>query len=90
MKKNELIKKLQFIEGNPVVLLSGEGSDFLMLKDVKLEKMHQSKSEPGEYIEDDEFEGEVGYNTYCHENYNAKVEECILLTLYERYLLSSQ
>lgn len=83
MKKSELIKKLQSINGNPVVLLSGEGSDFLVLKDVKLGKMHQSNSEPGEYIEGDDFEGEVGYNTYCHENYNAKAEECILLTLYE-------
>ncbi len=52
MTKNELIEKLQSIEGNPVVLLSGEGSVFLALRGVKLEKMHQSKSEPEEYVDD--------------------------------------
>lgn len=83
MLKSELIERLQSIEGDPVVLLSSEGSDFSPLKGVNLEKMHRSKSEPEEYIEDYEFEGEVGYNTYCHENYNEKVEECILFTLYE-------
>lgn len=84
MTKSELIKKLQSIEGDPVILLNGEGSDFLVLKGAKLENMHQSKKDPGEYIEDDEHQGEVGYNTYCHDNYNEKSEECILLTLYER------
>jgi len=83
MTKNELIEKLQSIEGNQVVLLSGEGSVFLALRGVKLEKMHQSKSEPEEYVDDYDFEGEVGYNTYLHDNYNEKVEECILFTLYE-------
>lgn len=79
MTKNELIKKLQSIEGNPVVLLNGEGADFLALKGVKFEKMHQSKSEPGEYIEDYEFKGEVCYNTYCHENYNEKSKNVFCL-----------
>lgn len=83
MLKSKLIERLQSIEGDPVVLLSGEGSDFLPLKGVNLEKMHQSISDSEAYIEDDEFEGEVGYNTYCHDNYNEKAEECILLTLYE-------
>ncbi len=63
MTKNELIEKLQSIEGNPVV------------------KMHQSNNEPGEYIEDSNFESEIGYNTFYHDNYNVKTEECVLLTL---------
>lgn len=83
MLKSELIERLQSIDGNPVVLLCGEGSDFLVLKGVKLKKMHRSNREPGEYIEDDDFEGEVGYNTFYHDNYNIESEECILLTLYE-------
>ena len=83
MTKNELIEKLQSINGNPEVLLNGEGSECLKLKGVKLNKMHQSNNEPGEYIEDYDYEREAGYNTFYHENYKANVEECILLTLYE-------
>lgn len=81
MLKNELIEKLQSIEGNPEVLLNGEGSEYSVLKDVKIEKMHRSNNNPGEYIEDYLFEGEVGYNTFYHENYNKKTKGCILLTL---------
>ena len=44
-------------------------------------KMHQSNNEPGEYIEDSNFESEIGYNTFYHDNYNVKTEECVLLTL---------
>ena len=35
MTKNELIEKLQSIEGNPVVLLSGEGSVFFCIERCK-------------------------------------------------------
>lgn len=83
MLKNELIEKLQSINGNPVVLLSDTECGCAELKGIKLKNMHQSKSEPGEYIEDYSFKGEVGYNTYYHENYNEEIEECILLTLYQ-------
>lgn len=81
MTKNELIEKLQSIEGNPVVLLNSGGSECLVLKGVKVVKMHQSNNEPGEYIEDSNFESEIGYNTFYHDNYNVKTEECVLLTL---------
>jgi len=83
MTKNELIKKLQSINGNPVVLISGEGIEYFTLNGVKIEKMHQSYNDQNEYIADKEFESEIGYNTYCHDNYKANTEDCIIFTLYE-------
>ncbi len=81
MTKNELIEKLQSINGNPVILLDDDELGCVLLKNVQLEKMHRSKYEPGEYVTDFSFEGETGYNTFYHDNYRKEIDECILLSL---------
>ncbi len=80
MTKNELIKKLQSISGNPTILFDDTELGCILLKDVKLDKMHQSKNEPEEYVTDFDFEGEIGHNTFYHDNYREEVDECIVLS----------
>ena len=81
MNKNELIQKLQSIDSNPVVLLADTELGFIEVKGVKFDKMHQSIAELDEYVTDFEFEGEIGCNTFFHDNYKEDVTECILLNL---------
>lgn len=81
MTKNELIQKLQSIDGNPVVLLTDTELGFVEVKSIKLDKMHQSITDSNEYVTDFAFEGETGYNTFFHDNYKKDVNECILLNL---------
>ncbi len=78
MTKNELIKELESVEGNPVILLSDVELGYVALKSVYLEKMHQSNEDLENYITDLEFKSEIGLNTFYHDNYNEKVEECIV------------
>jgi len=81
MRKNELIEKLRSIKGNPVILLEGEGDGCILLKKAQLNKMHQSKYNTEEYITDSLYELGAGYNTFYHDNYREKTDECILLSL---------
>lgn len=78
MTKNELIEKLQSVKGNPVILLNDAELGFLELKVARLEKMHQSNDEEN-YVTDFAFKSEVGLNTFYHNNYNEKIEECVVL-----------
>lgn len=80
MTKNELIEKLQFVEGDLVILLSDAELGFVTLKSVTLEKMHQSNDREN-YVTDFSFMSEIGFNTFYHDNYNEKVEECIVLSI---------
>lgn len=78
MTKNELIEKLQSVEGNPVILLSDAELGFIKLKVARLEKMHQSNDKEN-YVTDFTFKSEFGLNTFYHNNYNEKIEECVVL-----------
>lgn len=80
MTKNELIEKLQSVEGNPVILLSDAELGFIELKVARLEKMHQSNDEEN-YVTDFTFKSEVGLNTFYHNSYNEKIEECVVLSI---------
>ena len=81
MTKNELIQKLQSIDGDPVVLLADTELGHIELKGIRLEKMHQSIIDSDEYVTDFEFKEETGYNTFFHDNYKKDISECILLDL---------
>lgn len=81
MTKNELIDKLQTVEGNPVILLSYTELGCTELKTIRLEKMHQSKDDKEKYVTDFEFECETGYNTFYHDNYKKNANECIVFSL---------
>ena len=80
MTKNELIEKLQSVEGNPVILLSDAELGLIELKVARLEKMHQSNDEEN-YVTDFTFKQEVGLNTFYHNSYNEKIEECVVLSI---------
>lgn len=79
MTKNELIERLQQIDGNPQVLLN-DSEGFILLTDIQLENMHQSNQWLDEYVPDHEFESETGYNTYYHSNYNKEITKCIVFS----------
>ncbi len=79
MTKNELIDKLKSINGDPIILLNDTELGCILLNDIYLDKMHQSKEEPKEYVTDFDFEGETGHNTFYHDNYREEVDECIVL-----------
>ena len=81
MTKNELIEKLQSVEGNPVILLSDTELGCTKLKNVRLEKMHQSNDDVEKYVTDFEFECETGYNTFYHDNYKKNTDECLVFSL---------
>lgn len=81
MLKSELIEILQSIEGDPVVLLMDTELGCTKLKDAKIDKMHQSITDPDEYVEDSEFESENGINTFYHNNYKKDTEDCIVLNI---------
>lgn len=81
MTKNELIEKLQSVEGNPKILLNDAELGCSLLKTARLEKMHKAKNNIDGYIPDFSFQSEIGLNTFYHENYNEEIEECIVLDL---------
>lgn len=78
MLKNELIERLQSIDGNPIVLLDDTELGCIELKGVRSDKMHQSNDEEN-YVTDFTYKSEVGLNTFYHNNYNKKIEECVVL-----------
>lgn len=55
MTKNELIEKLEFVEGNPIILLSDAELGFIKLNSVRLEKMHQSNDDLESFVTDFSF-----------------------------------
>lgn len=79
MTKDELIEKLQAIDGNPLVLLNDAELGCIPLNDVKTDKMHQAVFDKDCYITKDEYESEIGSNTYFHDNYHSETVECVLL-----------
>lgn len=86
MTKNELIKKLQSIEGNPVVLLNDIELGYHELKNVREEIVHQSRDRNTleEYIDDCSYLGSEYYtNHYNKEKVNAVVLTLSLRWLYE-------
>lgn len=81
MNKESLIKKLQSIEGNPIILLNDSELGFVELRDAELCEVHQSKDEPDMYINDFDFKNELDRNTYYHDNYKSEMIECVLLSI---------
>lgn len=81
MTKDELIEKLRSVEGNPVILLNDTELGCVALKSVSLEKMHQSNDNMESYVDDFSFMLEIGLNTFYHDNYNEKAEQCIVLDI---------
>lgn len=81
MTKNELIEKLRSVEGNPSIILSDAELGCVALKSVRLEKMHQSNVDMESYVTDISFMSEIGLNTFYHDNYNEKAEECIVFDI---------
>ena len=81
MTKNDLIKKLQSVQGNPIILLSDAEFGLVELRNVELHKAHQSKSNLEEYVTDFQFNSESGLNTYFHDNYQKETRECIVFSL---------
>lgn len=81
MTKNELIKRLQDIEGDPIVLINDVELGCITLKSVKYEKFHQSKDCMDEFVTDKDYESEKGYNIFYFENYKSSIDNCILLSI---------
>ena len=81
MTNKELIEKLESVEGNPIILLSDAELWFIKLNSVRLEKMHQSNDDMESFVTDFSFMSEIGLNTFYHDNYNEKAEECIVLDI---------
>ena len=81
MTKNELIEKLESVEGNPIILLSDAELGFIKSNSVRLEKMHQSNDDLESFVTDFSFMSEIGLNTFYYDKYNEKTDECIVLDI---------
>ena len=78
MKKNELIEKLELMEGNPEILLQDSDFGITNINCVQEILLHKGKTLDFGFVRHEEYVSETN-NTYFHDNYEIQFGKYIVI-----------